>query len=255
MAEMIAAADMVERVSTAHLQTLGMLVAGIAHELNTPLGALQSDQDVLQRALSRLTLILEDDVVDATELDEVRRIVRAIGEIQRVDALAVERMGKIVTGLRSFGRLDQAEIDVVDVHEGLESTLAILRHEITGRIAVVREFGELPPLKCHPHQLNQLFMNLLLNAAQSIRGEGTITIRTSRQGEEVKLEVEDTGVGIPEENLTRIFEPGFSTKDSRVGMGIGLLICHRIVEQHQGRISVRSRVGVGTTFIVQIPLV
>ena len=241
-------------VNSAKLATLGMLVAGVAHEINTPLGALQSNHDVLKRALGRLSNILADEKVDASELAEVRRVVRAIGEVLQINDLAVERMGQIVGSLRSFGRLDRAEIDWVDLHEGLESTLALLAHEFRGRITVVREFGELPLIQCYPHQLNQLWMNLLMNASQAIRGPGTITLRTSAANGFATVEIRDTGAGIPPENLERIWEPGFTTKGARVGMGLGLLISWQIVEQHDGQMTVQSEVGKGTTFTVCIPL-
>jgi two-component system, NtrC family, sensor kinase len=249
------AADLAERVNAAKLATLGMLVAGVAHEINTPLGALNSNHDVLRRTLERLQVILEDEQVDETELDEVRRIVRAIGEVIQINTVAVQRMVSIVGSLRSFGRLDRARIDIVDLHEGIESTLALLAHEMRGRAQVVKEFSPLPRVECNAQQLNQLFMNLLHNAAHAIRGSGTITVRTRVAGADaVVVEVEDTGVGIPAESLERIFEPGFTTKGSRVGMGLGLLISQQIVEQHGGRIAVRSAVGEGTTFTVTLPV-
>ena len=240
-------------VNSASLATLGMLVAGVAHELNTPLGALHSNHDVLHRALGRLSNILADEQVDASELDEVRRVLRAIDEVLRVNDLAVERMVQIVGSLRSFGRLDRAEVDRVDLHEGLDDTLVLLRHELGDRVSVVREYGELPRVECRPNQLNQLFMNLLLNALQAIRGVGSITIRTAAANDHVTIELSDTGTGIPPENLERIFEPGFTTKGGRIGMGLGLPICRQIVEEHHGRLSVRSQPGSGTTFVVTLP--
>lgn len=247
-------ASLAEAVHAASLAALGPLVAGVAHELNTPLGALHSNHDVLHRALAKLTDILADERVDETELAEVRRIVRAVGEVTRVNDLAIERMLQIVGSLRTFGRLDAAERDRVDLHDGLESTLALLRHEMGERVRVVRDYGELPPVECHPHQLNQLFMNLLLNATHAIQGPGTVTVRTRRAGDEVEVEVEDTGAGIAPELLERIFRPGFTTKGSRVGMGLGLAICRRIAEQHQGRIRVRSEPGRGSTFTLSLPV-
>jgi len=244
-----------ERVNSAKLATLGMLVAGVAHEINTPLGALASNHDVLRRAMGRLQAILEDEQVDETELDEVRRIVRAVDDVMRVNTLAVERMAGIVASLRSFGRLDRAQRDHVDLHEGLESALALLAHEMRGRVEVVRDFGVLPRIECYPQQLNQLFMNLLLNAVQAIAGAGTVCVRTrAEQGGGVRVEITDTGTGIASENLARIWEPGFTTKDARIGMGLGLLIARQIVEQHHGRIELRSAVGEGTTFSVTLPL-
>lgn len=243
-----------ERVNSAKLATLGMLVAGVAHEINTPLGALASNHDVLRRAMGRLQAILEDEQVDETELDEVRRIVRAVDDVMRVNTLAVERMAGIVASLRSFGRLDRAQRDHVDLHEGLESALALLAHEIRGRVEVVRDFGVLPRIECYPQQLNQLFMNLLLNAVQAIPDAGTVGVRTRTDPGGVRVEITDTGTGIASENLARVWEPGFTTKGARIGMGLGLLIARQIVEQHHGRIELRSAVGEGTTFSVTLPL-
>ncbi len=243
-----------ELVSSARLASLGDLIRGVAHEINTPLGALSSNYDVTRRALERLQIILEDEVVDEDELVEVRKIVAAVDGVQETNAMAVERMVKLVRSLRTFGRPDRSEIDHIDLHEALESTLRLLSHETSERVRVVREFGDLPTVECYGDQVNQVFMNLLVNAAHAIRGEGTITIRTRREADRAVVEVIDTGVGIPEENLARVFEPGFTTKGKRVGMGLGLLITRQIVERHGGRISVRSAVGQGTTFNVELPL-
>ncbi|MGH7541483.1 MAG: sensor histidine kinase [Gemmatimonadota bacterium] len=242
-----------ELVNATKLQTLGTLVAGVAHEINTPLGALHSNHDVIARALRRLQDILADEVVTADELDQVRRIVRAMDGVLRTNGIAVERMMGLVNNLRSFGRPDRAEIDRVDLREGLEGTLSLLGHALR-EIEVVREYDDLPAVECFPGRINQVFMNLLLNAAQAIHGPGRITIRTSAGEARVRVEVSDTGVGIPPENLTRIFDPGFTTKEARVGMGLGLLITRQIVDQHGGDLSVTSRVGEGTTFRIELPV-
>jgi two-component system, NtrC family, sensor kinase len=243
-----------DAVSRARLGTLGLLVAGVAHELNTPLGALQSNHDVLKRALGKLAVILEDEKVEEDELDELRRVVRAIGDILRVNDLAVDRMGQIVGSLRVFGRVDRAEVDRVDLHEGLESTLTLLAHRTGEGVRVVKEFQGPLVVECRPHELNQVFMNLLLNAIQAVGGAGTITIRTETEGEEAVVTVHDTGPGVPPEALARIFEPGFTTKGSRIGMGLGLPISRRIVDDHGGRIEVESRPGEGTSVRVRLPV-
>lgn len=243
-----------EAVNAARLATLGTLVAGVAHELNTPLGAINSNHDVLRRALSRLQNILADDVVDETELAEVRRIVRALDDIMVVNDLAVERLNQLVFSLRSFGRPDRAERDFVDIHEGIESALAIMGYELKGRIEIVRDYDELPRIECFPHELNQVFMNLLVNASQAIPGHGTITIRTRPGDDEVLVEVEDSGSGVAPENLDRIFEPGFTTRGARISMGLGLAIARQIIDRHTGRITVRSAPGAGTTFAVRLPV-
>lgn len=243
-----------EVVNNARLVSLGSLIAGVSHEMNTPLGALHAAHDTFRRALKRLQEILADERVDPEELEEVRRIVRAVDGIARTQDLAFERLTRIVAELRNFGRPDRAEVSVVDLHEGLESTLSLLAHELRGRVTVERDYGDLPQVECHPHRLNQVFMNLLANAAHAIEGEGTIVVRTSGDDEEVRVSVQDSGVGIPEEDLARIFEAGFTTKKARKGMGLGLLISRQIIHQHGGRIDVASRRGEGSTFTVTIPV-
>ena len=249
--ELKARADLVR---TAQLATLGNLVRGVAHEINTPLGALASNHDVTRRALDRLQVILEDEKVTEDELGEVRRIVRAVTGVQETNAMAVERMKHVVGSLRTFGRPDRSEIDRVDLVESLQGTLNLLKHELGSTIKVERDFEALPLVECYAQQVNQVFMNLMMNAVQAMPGGGTLTLRARSSEERALLEVEDTGSGIPEENLERIFEPGFTTKGARVGMGLGLIICSEIVDRHGGDISVRSEVGVGTTFTLSLPL-
>jgi two-component system, NtrC family, sensor kinase len=249
-----AAAQQAELIGAAKMATLGSLVAGIAHELNTPMGALNSNHDVLRRALDKLQVILADEVVDASELQEVRRIVRALDGVMKVNDMAVERMVQLVASLRSFGRPDRSERDQIDLHDSIDSTLAIIAHQLRERVTVVKEYGELPQVECYAQQINQVFMNVLVNAGQAIPTKGTITIRTRRNADRVTIEVQDTGVGIPKENLQRIFEPGFTTKGGRIGMGLGMLIVQQIIERHTGTIRVSSEVGVGTTVSIEIPV-
>lgn len=243
-----------ELLNSAKLASLGNLIAGVAHEINTPLGALHSNHDTIARALSKLQVILEDEVVDEDELEDVRRIVRAIDGVTATNNMAVDRMVKIVDSLRTFGRVDRSERDHADLHEGIESTLAIISHELKGRVTVETDFGELPRVECYASQIHQVFMNLIVNAGQAIRGTGTVTIRTRRRGDDVTIEIRDTGVGIPRENLDRIFDPGFTTKGRRMGMGMGLLITRQIVERHGGTLTVESEVGEGTAFTVRLPI-
>lgn len=245
--------QMAEAVTQARLATLGMLVAGLAHEINTPLGTLNSNHDVLRRALLRLQSILADEVVSPDELDEVRRVIAAVDSIIRVNDIAVERMTALVRGLRNFGRIDRADIDVVDLHEGIDSTLAILAHELR-EIRVERRYGDVPRIECHPQQVNQVIMNLVLNARQAMPGGGTITISTWTGDDRVFVRVADTGVGIPADCIERIFEPGFTTRGGRVGMGLGLLICRQIIEHHAGAITVESAPGSGSAFTVSLPV-
>lgn len=246
-------AALAEIVNQAKLATLGMMVAGIAHEVNTPLGAINSNHDTLRRALNKLQEILADEVVEPHELDEVRRIVKAVDGILRVNDIAVERMTRLVGSLRTFGRLDRAQVDWADPHEGIDATLAILGHEAR-QVTVDRQYGDLPRVRCHPDRLNQVWMNLTMNAFHAMPDAGTLTIRTTADGDDIRITFEDTGHGIAAEHLDRIFEPGFTTKSGRVGMGLGLLIVREVIEQHRGRILVESEPDAGTTFTVILPV-
>jgi signal transduction histidine kinase len=240
-------------VNTAKMATLGFFNDTATTEIYTPLGALDSNRDVIERALKGLQRILEDEVVTPDELDEVRRIVRAMDGVLKTDGVAVERMVGLVGSLRAFGRPDRAEFDWMDIHESLEATLSLLACELRGPIEIVRDYGDLPLVECWPNKLNQVFTNLLLNAAQATE-EGTITVKTRARNREVLVAIEDTGAGIPAEHLERIFEPGFTTKGERMGMGLGLLIARQIVDQHGGRIDVESQAGAGSTFAVSLPM-
>jgi len=243
-----------ELVRSAQLATLGNLVRGVAHEINTPLGALASNHDTTRRALDKLQRILDDEVVTPDELVEVRRIVHAVTAVQETNVMAVERMKHVVSSLRTFGRPDRSEIDRVDLGEAVRGTLELAKHELGKGIEVVTDFAETPPVVCYAQQVNQVLMNLIMNAGHAMGGKGTLTIRTRSAAEGVEIDVEDTGSGIAPDVLERLFEPGFTTKGGRVGMGLGLAICRDIVDRHGGDISVTSEVGAGTTFTVRLPL-
>jgi signal transduction histidine kinase len=164
-----------------------------------------------------------------------------------------ERVTTIVRRLRSFARLDEAELKAADIHEGLEDTLSLVHHEIKHEIEVVREYGEVPEVHLFVGRMNQVFLNLLVNARQAIAGKGRITIRTCTVGDVAQIEFTDSGCGIAPENLARIFDPGFTTKGVGVGTGLGLSICYQIIQEHLGEIRVRSEVGQGSTFTVVVP--
>jgi signal transduction histidine kinase len=243
-----------ELVRSAQLATLGNLVRGVAHEINTPLGALASNHDTTRRALAKLQRILDDEVVTADELVEVRRIVHAITAVEETNVMAVDRMKHVVASLRTFGRPDRSEVDRVELREAIRGTLDLMKHEMGGGIEVRLELDELPLVECYAQQVNQVFMNLMMNAVHAMGARGTLTVRARALDGAVEVEVSDTGPGIPPKSLERLFEPGFTTKGKRVGMGLGLAICREIVDRHRGGISVSSEVGIGTTFTVRLPL-
>ena len=230
-----------------------LLMAGLAHELNTPIGAIRSYRDVIQRVTARLAEILADDVVDEAEIEQLRGLVSTLGEVVEIDGVAVDVISDLVASVRSCWQIDEAACRCVDLHAGLDGMLLLLGHEIKHRIEVVKEYGEVPPVECFPSQVNQVFMNLILNASQAIHDAGTITIRTRLTGATVVVEIADTGSGIEPENLGRIFDTGFTTKSTKSGMGLGLRICKEIIEGQGGRIEVESEPGVGSVFVTRLP--
>jgi PAS domain S-box-containing protein len=238
------------------MATLGQLVAGVAHEINTPLGAIKSNVDTLMRSMQRLAEAIEQttEACDPAPLKRVAKLLETSVKLNAINEHAVERIVGIVSSLRQFARLDQAAIDSVDLHQAIDNTLVLVQHQLKHRIQVHKEYGKLPLVQCHPEQVNQVFMNLLVNAGHAIEGKGDIFIRTWSAGERVAVELRDTGKGIPAEHLARIFDPGFTTKGVGVGTGLGLSIVHGIVDEHHGTIEVESEIGKGTTFRVWLPI-
>jgi PAS domain S-box-containing protein len=242
-------------VQSEKMASLGGLVAGIAHEINTPVGAVGSMHDTLLRGVEKLKEHLASKNEKIFEEDRrLKNLFDVIDDANQVIKSGTGRVAEIVRRLRSFARLDEAELKKVDIHEGLEDTLTLIHHEIKHHVIVKREYGDIPPISIYPSRINQVFLNLLNNARQAIREKGTITIRTGTEGDQAFVSIEDDGVGIPEDNLKKIFDPGFTTKGVGVGTGLGLSICYQIVNDHRGTIDVESTVGKGTKFTVRIPM-
>lgn len=244
-------------LQTAKLVSLGDLVAGVAHEINTPLGAIQSNADLASRAAKRIIAALaSDEVVSSGQsTSHVSQALRALDEATVTTLSASKRISGIVSSLRSFARLDESEKKKADVREGIQTTLTLLNHKLEGRITVRHEIiGELPQIVCYPNRLNQVFMNLLVNAIHAIETSGTITVSTRSEDGQIVIEIEDDGCGIAPENLDRIFDPGFTTKGSGVGTGLGLAISYRIIQEHHGTLTVASELGKGSVFTIRIPI-
>jgi signal transduction histidine kinase len=241
-------------VQSAKMAALGQLVAGVAHEINTPLAAVVSNNDLFLRCFARLRGALEVAPVSLEDRSMVERDLAAVEDLSNVTREACARITGIVRTLRTFARLDEADVKSVDLHEGLESTLVLVAHLLKGGINVERRYAKLPRVECHPNQINQVFMNLIVNACQAMGDSGTLTLTTRNTGEEVEVFINDTGHGIPHEQLGRIFDPGFTTKGANLGTGLGLSIVYQIVSGHNGEILVDSEVGKGTTFTVRLPV-
>jgi len=243
-------------IQSAKLAALGDLVAGVAHEINTPLGAVRANADVMGRATAVVSAFLRNEEHAPLSSDpKLGSALQALEEAARTTLIGTERISKIVISLRQFARLDAAARKTVDLHEGLDCTLTLLRHKLKDGIEVIKNYGDLPLIHCFPDRLNQVFMNLLVNAVQATGRGGRITITTSREGNEVFLQFADTGCGISSEDIPRIFDPGFTTKGVGVGMGLGLPISYRIVQEHGGRIEVSSQPGQGSVFTVRLPCI
>ena len=173
-------------------------------------------------------------------------------DINEIDKEAVNRISNIVTSLKKFVRLDEAELQEADINKELDLTLELIRHETKNRIEVIRNYGEIPVIKCFPNMLNQVFTNILINACQAIDGKGTISISTEYKDKNLIVKIKDSGKGIPQNQLNKIFSAGFTTKGVGVGTGLGLAICTKIIEKHKGEITVNSEVGKGSEFIITI---
>ncbi len=242
-------------VQSAKMASLGKLVAGIAHEINTPIGAVNSMQDTLFRTLERLKNNIETQYPkEQKEASRIKANLEIIEESKKVINSGTERVINIVKRLRSFARLDEAELKTVDIHEGLEDTLTLIHHDIKHNIQVKKDYGDIPPIACYPGRLNQVFLNILVNAKQAIKGEGIIDITTYTKQKNVFIEIKDNGEGIAKEHLKKVFDPGFTTKGVGVGTGLGLSICYQIMQDHLGEILVESEVNKGTTFTVVLPM-
>jgi two-component system NtrC family sensor kinase len=253
------------------LASIGQLAAGVAHEINNPIGFINSNLGTLGGYVESLLAIdaaytdaqhaLEPGVQLAFEavnalktgsdhafmVDDLRQLIKESRD-------GLERVKTIVRDLKDFARVGSAEWAWADIHQGLESTLNIVWNELKYKATVERDYGTLPQVHCIPSQLNQVFMNLLVNAAHAIEGQGVIRVRTGCNDQQIWVEVTDTGVGIPPENINRIFDPFFTTKALGKGTGLGLSLAWGIVQRHRGTIEVKSEPGKGSTFRVLLPV-
>jgi len=245
-------------VQSREMAALGNLVAGVSHEVNTPLGAINSNADTAKRILKIIISALENDNgtpwSDEKEA-KVNQAIKAIADLNNSTNLAATRINKIVTALRGFACLDEAEYQTFDLHKGIEHAITLLTFSPEMKVEIKKDFTSLPEISCRPGQLNQVFMNLLTNGVEAIGKKGEIIVRTRLESEWVVIHFIDNGRGIPSQDLNHIFDPGFTTKGVGVGTGLGLSICYRIVEDHAGSIDVHSEEGKGATFTIRLPLV
>lgn len=259
-----------QMVSAEKMASLGQLTAGIAHEINNPVNFVASNISPLKRDLMEISelcsryraLHASDD--PKKDLEEIESFTREIDpeflgkEIQTlINGIqeGAERTKQIVLGLRNFSRLDEDDFKEADIHEGIESTLMLLRNKLKNRIEVEKNFGSLPPVECVPGKMNQVLMNIINNASDAIPENGKITITTkSVNDDSVVISIKDTGIGMKESVKRRVFEPFYTTKAIGQGTGLGLSISYGIIEKHQGTIEVNSEPGKGSEFIITLPV-
>ena len=227
----------IQLINSEKMASLGQLVAGVAHEINTPVASIKSNNGIVAKLLGSI------DDVDLKEM---------LSDINEIDKEAVNRISNIVTSLKKFVRLDEAELQEADINKELDLTLELIRHETKNRIEIVRSYGEIPAIKCFPNMLNQVFTNILINACQAIEGKGKIIITTEYKNKKLVVKIKDNGKGIPQNQLSKIFSAGFTTKGVGVGTGLGLAICAKIIEKHKGEITVNSEIGKGSEFVITI---
>lgn len=259
----------VQAVQQEKMASVGQLAAGVAHEINNPMGFISSNLTSLAKYIAKLKAFeaalmeragVTGDTALVAELSGIKKTMKIDFVLEDMESLlaesldGAERVRRIVQDLKSFSHVDEADLKAVSINENLDSTLNIVRNEIKYVADVVKEYAELSPVTCRPQQINQVFMNLLVNAAHAIEGHGVITVRTWQENQHVYVSIQDTGKGIAPENLTRIFEPFFTTKPVGKGTGLGLSICYDIIHKHGGDIHVTSELGTGTTFVVKLPL-
>lgn len=251
-------------VQSAKMASLGVLAAGIAHEINNPNAFVNSNLQVLKNYMGNLKEFLEisrkntDCSEELVNLKQKLKIDFILSDMENIIPDSLEgtmRIKTIVMDLKDFSRLDKPERGFYDLNSGIRSTLNILRNEIKKGINIIEDYGEIPEIKCHPGQLNQVFMNIIMNALQALPEEGgEVRIKTSFSCKEIIISVEDNGYGIEEGILSRIFDPFFTTKDVGKGMGLGLSLTYKIIEKHKGKIEVKSKPGEGTCFTIILPV-
>lgn len=226
----------VQLINSEKMASLGQLIAGVAHEINTPVASIKSNNEIFTKLIKRI---------------ENEQLAEILQDINSTDKEAIQRINHIVVSLKKFVRLDEAELQEANINKELDLTLDLIRHETKNKIDVIKNYGDIPTIKCYPNMLNQVFMNILVNACQAIQEKGIITITTKFKKNNLIIKIEDTGCGI--ENPNKIFLAGYTTKGVGVGTGLGLAICSKIIDKHKGKITVESEINNGSIFTITIP--
>ena len=258
------------------MASIGQLAAGVAHEINNPVAFVSTNLRTLKEYMEEISrlMVKYDEAEQAVENDDRSRmhsliteihtlkhemglevILEDFGQIIEESLEGMERVRRIVMDLKHFSHQGESEMQYADLNAELESTLNMVWNELKYKATITKEYGDLPRIQCYPTELNQVFMNLLMNAGQAIPDRGEITVRTFQENGNIRIQICDSGVGIPKENLPRLFDPFFTTKEPGKGTGLGLSIAHSIVvEKHHGTLVAQSEIGKGTTFTITLPV-
>ncbi len=243
------------------MASLGQLVAGVAHELNNPIGFIYSNMGHLREYTTNLVKIIEDGGADKEKLAALKEeldydfMVRDLPKLIQSCEDGAQRTRDIVLGLRNFSRIEEAKLKEVDITEGIDRTLDLLKGELKSKVTVVKKYAKAPLINCYPSQLNQVFMNIIVNSIQAIEDRGELTIQTKiTENKFIEISFKDTGNGMSEDTIAKVFDPFFTTKDIGKGTGLGLSISYGIIQNHEGDISVNSKVGEGTEFVITLPI-
>ena len=253
------------------LASIGQLAAGVAHEINNPVGYINSNMASLKGYASDLISVIDlfSEYYEQSQSDNIELKNTLAKKIKDVDLNfiktdlhslidesleGVSRVKKIVNDLKDFSHVDDMEMQWADLHKGLDSTLNIVHNELKYKADIIKNYGEIPEVECIASQINQVFMNVLVNAAHAIEKHGTITVATGLSNDFVWIKIQDTGTGIPEDKINRIFDPFYTSKPVGSGTGLGLSLSYTIIEKHHGKIEVESTVGSGSTFTIRLPV-
>ncbi|MCD6161934.1 MAG: PAS domain S-box protein [candidate division Zixibacteria bacterium] len=238
------------------MASIGQLAAGVAHEINNPVGYVYSNLNTMNKYLWKIQKYLSTlENQDSEAKEQFDEIITDFGDAISESLEGADRVKKIVADLKSFSHVDKDKSELADINKGLESTLNIVWNQLKYTCKVEKEFGNLPVLYCNINQLNQVFLNILVNAGQAITGSsGLIKIKTWADEKNIYISIMDNGAGIPQENLEKIFDPFFTTKEVGKGTGLGLSLSFEIIKKHNGKVDIKSEVGVGSEFIITLPI-
>jgi PAS domain S-box-containing protein len=267
--------NQMQLVQSEKMAALGQIAAGVAHEINNPVGFVRSNLNTFSEYVVCFKKLLDgyhslataiengdeaeqkkilNEVQEIEKKENLEAILRDVGGLLKESVEGLERTKEIVRDLKTFARLDESERKEANVNDGIETTLKIIGNEMKYHCQLHKKLGEIPSISCYPGQLNQVILNLLLNASQAISDHGNITIETEATPTHIIIRVSDDGKGISEEHLPKIFTPFFTTKPPGKGTGLGLSISYGIIQKHNGTIDVKSEEGKGTIFTIQLPI-